>query len=144
MRLYPPAWLQMRFVAQECEVGGVVLPVGTVVILSQWVMHRAPEIWEDAEIFKPERWDPALNQQIPPGAYFPFGAGPRMCIGMPLAQMEARLILASMLQHYSPQPVPGYTPALQPVITLRLRTIYEQPCCPPSQAILPQGISSYV
>ncbi len=119
MRLYPPAWLQMRFVARECEIGGMRLPVGTVVILSQWVMHRAPEIWEDAHVFKPERWNPAQNQQIPSGAYFPFGAGPRMCIGMPLAQLEARLILASIFQRYSPQPVPGYTPALQPVITLR-------------------------
>lgn len=119
MRLYPPAWLQMRFVAQECELGGVKLPVGTVVMLSQWVMHRAPEIWEEAEIFKPERWNPAENRQIPPGAYFPFGGGPRMCIGMPLAQMEARLILASILQHYTPQPVAGYVPALEPAITLR-------------------------
>ncbi|HEY0756257.1 MAG TPA: cytochrome P450 [Ktedonobacteraceae bacterium] len=119
MRLYPPAWLQMRFVAQESTIGNVVLPVGTIVILSQWVMHRAPEIWQDAEVFKPERWNPAQNQQLPSGAYFPFGGGPRMCIGMPLAQMEARLILASILQQYTPRPMPGYVPALQPAITLR-------------------------
>ncbi len=56
----------MRFVAQECELDGVRLPVGTVVILSQWVMHRAPEIWPDAEVFKPERWDPANERQLPP------------------------------------------------------------------------------
>src|SRR5215471_14286351 len=119
MRLYPPAWLQMRFVAQECEIDGVKLPVGTLIILSQWVMHRLPEIWQDAEVFKPERWDPANEQQIPPGAYFPFGGGPRTCIGMPLAQLEARIILASILQRYTPQPVPGYTPGFQPTITLR-------------------------
>src|SRR6266487_4540457 len=119
MRLYPPAWLQMRFVAKESELDGVRLPVGTLVILSQWVIHRLPTIWRDAEAFKPERWDPANEQQIPPGAYFPFGGGPRACIGMPLAQLEARLILASILQRYTPQPVPGYTPGLQPVITLR-------------------------
>lgn len=119
MRLYPPAWLQMRFVAKETELDGVQLPVGTMLILSQWVIHRLPDIWEDAEKFKPERWDPALEQQIPPGAYFPFGGGPRTCIGMPLAQMEARIILASILQHYTPQPAPGYTPGFQPVITLR-------------------------
>src|SRR6266516_5015203 len=119
MRLYPPAWLQMRFVAKESELDGVRLPVGTLVILSQWVIHRLPDIWEDAEVFKPERWDPANRQQIPPGAYFPFGGGPRACIGMPLAQLEARLILTSILQHYTPQPVPGYTPGFQPVITLR-------------------------
>src|SRR5713226_6910865 len=119
MRLYPPAWLQMRFVAKESEIDGVMLPVGTLVILSQWVIHRLPDIWPDAEVFKPERWDPANGQQIPPGAYFPFGGGPRTCIGMPLAQLEARLILASILQHYTPQPIPGYTPGFQPVITLR-------------------------
>ena len=119
MRLYPPAWLQMRFVAKESELDGVRLPVGTMVILSEWVIHRLPNIWQDAEVFKPERWDPANGQQIPPGAYFPFGGGPRTCIGMPLAQMEARLILTSILQHYTPQPAPGYTPGFQPVITLR-------------------------
>ncbi len=119
MRLYPPAWLQVRLVAEESELDGVRLPVGTLVILSQWVIHRLPDIWQDAEAFKPERWDPANEQQLPPGAYFPFGGGPRTCIGMPLAQLEARLILASMLQRYTPQPVPGYTPGFQPVITLR-------------------------
>src|SRR5437868_3880054 len=119
MRLYPPAWLQLRFVAKESELDGIRLRVGTRVVLSQWVVHRLPDIWQDAEVFKPERWDPANRQQIPPGAYFPFGGGPRTCIGMPLAQMEARLILVSILQRYTPQPVPGYTPGFQPGITLR-------------------------
>src|SRR6266513_1830265 len=118
-RLYPPAWLQMRFVAKETEIDGVKLPVGTLLILSQWVMHRLPEIWQDAEVFKPERWNPANEQHIPPGAYFPFGGGPRTWIGMPLAQLEARIILTSILQRYTPQPIPGYTPGFQPVITLR-------------------------
>src|SRR5215471_12650683 len=99
MRLYPPAWMQMRFVAKESTIDGVRLPVGTLLILSQWVIHRLPDIWQDAEAFKPERWDPANEQRIPPGAYFPFGGGPRTCIGMPLAQLEARIILASILQH---------------------------------------------
>src|SRR5215831_4371696 len=119
MRLYPPAWLQMRFVAKESELDGVRLPVGTLLILSQWVIHRLPDIWQDAEVFKPERWDPANDQHIPPGAYFPFGGGPRTCIGMPLAQLEAKIILANILQRYTPQPVPGYTPGFQPTITLR-------------------------
>src|SRR5713226_2497474 len=119
MRLYPPAWLQVRLVAEESELDGVRLPVGTLGVLIQCVIHRLPDIWQDAEAFKPERWDPANEQQLPPGAYFPFGGGPRTCIGMPLAQLEARLILASMLQRYIPQPVPGYTPGFQPVTTLR-------------------------
>src|SRR6266571_726125 len=119
MRLYPPAWLQMRFVAKETELDGVRLPVGTLIILSQWVIHRLPEIWADPEVFRPERWDPENKQQLPAGAYFPFGGGPRTCIGMPLAQLEARIILANILQHYTPQPDPGYTPGFQPSITLR-------------------------
>ena len=119
MRLYPPAWLQMRFVSKESEIDGVKLPVGTLLVLSQWVMHRLPEIWQDAEVFKPERWDPANEQNIPPGAYFPFGGGPRTCIGMPLAQLEAKIILASILERFTPQPIPGYIPGFQPTITLR-------------------------
>jgi cytochrome P450 len=132
MRLYPPAWLQMRLVSNESEFDGVKLPVGTLLVLSQWVMHRLPEIWQDAEVFKPERWDPANEQNIPPGAYFPFGGGPRTCIGMPLAQLEARIILASILQHYTPQPVPGYTPGFKPAITLRPKRHLEVTLMPAS------------
>src|SRR5205085_471814 len=134
MRLYPPAWLQMRFVSKESEIDGVKLPVGTLLILSQWVMHRLPEIWQDAEVFKPERWDPANEQHIPPGAYFPFGGGPRTCIGMPLAQLEARLILASILQRYTPQPIPVYTPGFQPTITLRPKRHLEVTLMPASSS----------
>ena len=134
MRLYPPAWLQMRFVAKESEIDGMKLPVGTLLILSQWVMHRLPEIWQDAEVFKPERWDPANEQNIPPGAYFPFGGGPRTCIGMPLAQLEARIILASILQRYTPQPIPGYTPGFQPTITLRPKRHLEVTLMPVSSS----------
>jgi cytochrome P450 len=132
MRLYPPAWLQMRLVSKESEFDGVKLPVGTLLVLSQWVMHRLPEIWQDAEVFKPERWDPANEQHIPPGAYFPFGGGPRTCIGMPLAQLEARIILASILQRYTPQPVPGYTPGFKPAITLRPKRHLEVTLIPAS------------
>jgi cytochrome P450 len=134
MRLYPPAWLQMRFVSKESEIDGVKLPVGTLLVLSQWVMHRLPEIWQDAEVFKPERWDPANEQHIPPGAYFPFGGGPRTCIGMPLAQLEAKIILASMLQRYTPQPIPGYTPGFQPAITLRPKRHLEVTLMPASSS----------
>jgi cytochrome P450 len=121
MRLYPPAWMQMRFVAEPVELDGRRLPAGTLLMLSQWVIHRLPGIWEGAEEFRPERWDPEHEQKIPSGGYFPFGAGPRICIGMPFAQMEARLILTSILQRYTPQAVSGYTPGLQPTITLRPR-----------------------
>jgi cytochrome P450 len=134
MRLYPPAWMQMRIVTKETEIDGVKLPVGTLLVLSQWVMHRLPNIWQDAEVFKPERWGPENEQDIPPGAYFPFGGGPRTCIGMPLAQLEARCILASILQRYTPQPIPGYTPGFQPAITLRPKRHLEVTLVPASSS----------
>jgi cytochrome P450 len=119
MRLYPPAWMQMRFVAKETELDGVRLPVGTLLMLSQWVIHRLPDVWDKPEAFRPERWNPVHGQYIPPGAYFPFGGGPRICIGMPFAQLEAKLILATILQQYMPQTAADYKPGLQPTITLR-------------------------
>ncbi|HEU5200669.1 MAG TPA: cytochrome P450, partial [Ktedonobacterales bacterium] len=119
LRLYPPAWMQLRFVTEEVELDRVRLPAGTLLILSQWVLHRLPDLWQDADNFVPERWNPAHEQQLPPGAYFPFGGGPRTCIGMPFALLEAKLILASVLQRCTPQPDAGYTPGFQPLITLR-------------------------
>jgi cytochrome P450 len=121
MRLYPPAWMQMRRVIEEFELDGVRIPANTIVMVSQWVIHRLPDIWEKPDAFWPERWDPANKQQIPPGAYFPFGAGSRICIGMPFAQLEARLVLAMYLQRYIPHTVPGYKPGRRAVITLRPR-----------------------
>jgi cytochrome P450 len=119
MRLYPPAWFQARFAAEDFELDGYYFPAGTRFLMSQWVVHRRPDIWGDPEVFRPERWDPANGETIPPGAFFPFGGGPRTCIGMPFAQFEAKLILTSVLQRFMPQAVPGYRPALNPTITLR-------------------------
>jgi cytochrome P450 len=119
MRLYPPAWMQARFVVQDFELDGVHIPAGTMIMLSQWVIHRLPEFWDEPETFRPERWDPDHSETITPGAYFPFGGGPRMCIGMPFAQLEAKMVLALILQRYTPQAVPGYNPGLKPTITLR-------------------------
>jgi cytochrome P450 len=82
-------------------------------------LHHLPDIWGDPEAFRPERWDPASGQKVPQGAYFPFGAGPRMCIGMPFAQMETKLLLATILQKYTPRLVPGFPVVLQPRVTLR-------------------------
>jgi cytochrome P450 len=119
MRLYPPAWFQARFAAEDFEMDGYHFPAGTRFLMSQWVVHRRPDIWGDPEVFRPERWDPANGQSVPPGAFFPFGGGPRTCIGMPFALFEGKLILTSILQRFVPQAVPGYQPALNPTITLR-------------------------
>jgi len=121
MRLYPPAWIVNRTAIEPFELGGYSFPAGTRVAVSQWVTHRLPEFWGDADTFRPERWDPATGQKPPQGAYFPFGAGPRICIGMPFAQLEARLVLAALLQRYVPALVPGWPVRPFPRVTLRLK-----------------------
>ena len=119
MRLYPPAWTQGRRAIEAFELDGVQLPAGTMVMFSQWVIHRLPDIWGDPEVFRPERWDPVHGQKVPAWSYFPFGGGPRICIGMPFAQLEAKLILATVLQKYAPRTMPGSRVELNPLITLR-------------------------
>ena len=101
MRLFPPAWTIGRRAVADFEVEGFRLPAGQFFFLPQWVVHRSPEVWgADALVFRPERFDPQHPQEVPPFAYFPFGGGPRICIGMPFAQMEARLLLAMIAQRY--------------------------------------------
>jgi cytochrome P450 len=119
MRLYPPGWSQGRRATEAFELDGYLFPAGTMLMFTQWVMHRLPELWGDPEVFRPERWDPVSGQKVPQWSYFPFGGGPRICIGMPFAQLEAKLLLATILQCYVPRVVPGYKPELQPLITLR-------------------------
>ena len=118
-RVYPPVWMQGRRSIEDFELDGYHFPAGTVFFLSQWVIHNLPDIWGDPEVFRPERWDPALEQKVPQGAYFPFGAGPRICIGMPFAQLEIKLLLATILQHYRMQLAPGFQVVPQPRVTLR-------------------------
>ena len=113
--------MQARRVAEEFELDGKRIPKNAMVMMSQWVIHRRPDLWEKPDAFWPERWDAANKQQIPQNAYFPFGAGSRICIGMPLAQLEAKLVLAMYLQRYIPRTVAGYQPGRHAVITLRPR-----------------------
>jgi cytochrome P450 len=119
MRLYPPAWTLGRHAIEAFELDGVHFPAGTMVMFSQWIIHRLPDIWGDPEIFRPERWAPGREQKIVPWSYFPFGGGPRICIGMPFAQLEIRLLLATILQHYLPFTAPGFRAEPDALITLR-------------------------
>jgi cytochrome P450 len=121
MRVYPPAWMVNRTAIQDFELGGYHFPAGTRAFISQWVVQRTSEIWGDPENFRPERWTPEFKQNLPKGAYFPFGMGPRICIGMPLAEMEARLLLATILQRYTPRVILGWPVDPMPRITLRMR-----------------------
>jgi cytochrome P450 len=120
-RVYPPAWTLSRRAVDAFELDGHRFQAGTIAIFSQWVLHHLPDIWGDPDNFRPERWDPLNGQQVPQWSYFPFGGGPRICIGMPFAELETRLLLATTLQHYMPQLVAGFTVVPQPRVTLRPR-----------------------
>ena len=121
MRLYPSAWTQGRRAVEAFDLDGYHFPAGTMIMFSQWVLHRLPDVWGDPEVFRPERWDPVNGQQVPHWVYFPFGGGSRICMGMPLAQLQVKLVLATILQRYVPRLVPGHPVAPLPLITLRLK-----------------------
>ena len=121
MRLYPPAWIMGRKSTAPFELGGYSFPAGTEVLMSQWVMHRHPRWFEDPLTFRPERWQGGLAKQLPAFAYFPFGGGPRMCIGKGFALMEAQLLLATIARQFRFELAPGQAVVPDPSITLRPR-----------------------
>ena len=98
MRLYPPAWLLGREAIKDTELGGVAIPKGSTVLISQWVMHRDPRYFADSLQFLPDRWK--SNPSLPRFVYFPFGAGPRVCIGAAFATMECTSVLAMMARRF--------------------------------------------
>ena len=119
MRLYPPAWAFGRETLADCEIGGYQVPAGTQLIMSQWVMHRDPRYYEEPGKFRPERWGDGSTEGLPKYAYFPFGGGPRLCIGQSFAKMEAVLLLATIAQQFRLRSAPGWRVTTQPSITLR-------------------------
>ena len=121
MRLYPPAWGMARLTIEDAEIGGYKIRKGCGVSLSQWVVHRDSRWYESPEEFRPERWEGDLLKRLPRFAYFPFGGGPRQCIGNSFALMEAALILATIAQNFRLRLVPGQVVAPLASITLRPR-----------------------
>ncbi len=121
MRLFPPAWSLARTVAKEIELAGYKLPVGSNVVMSPWILHRDPRFFELPEQFNPDRWTADSAQHLPKFAYFPFGGGPRLCIGASFAVMEANLLLAAIAQRFQLRLVPGHPVETLPSITLRPR-----------------------
>jgi cytochrome P450 len=119
MRLYPPAWGVVRMSAAECQLGGYRIPKRSSVILSQWVMHRDPRYFPDPTRFDPNRWTDSFERDLPRFAYFPFGGGPRLCIGAAFATMEATLVLAVVAQRFRFHLDPTCEVVPQPSITLR-------------------------
>jgi cytochrome P450 len=119
MRLYPPAWATGRENTEPFELRGQTIPVVTQLIASQWVVHRDARWLPNPEGFDPTRWAPERAKEVPRYAYFPFGGGPRVCIGNHFAMMEATLLLALIVQRFRVELVAGERLFLKPAVTLR-------------------------
>lgn len=96
MRLFPPAWAIGREATSPCTIGGYPVEAGTQLWAAQWVVHRDPRWFADPLAFRPERWENDFAKSLPRQAYFPFGGGPRVCIGNAFAMMEAVLVLVTL------------------------------------------------
>jgi cytochrome P450 len=119
LRLYPPAWGQPRESIQADEIMGRPIPAKAIVTVNQYLTHRHPDFWDEPEKFLPERFLPGRAGNRPKFAYFPFGGGPRGCIGNNFALMEGPLVLATILQHFRVELEPGQKVVLDPTFTLR-------------------------
>ncbi len=119
LRLYPSAYNIGRVAKESCEVGGHHIARGRNLIMCQWAVQRSARHYQDPEAFRPERWDPNAVKKPAKFAYFPFGGGPRNCIGAQFATMEAKLILATLAQRWRLELASGRKIAVDPALTLR-------------------------
>ena len=121
LRLYPPIILLERETYKEMELGGIKYPPGVKLLLPVVTIHHDPDIWgEDVEEFKPERFAEGISKASKEApAFFPFGWGPRICIGQNFALLEAKIALSMILQHFSFRLSPSYIHAPFPVSTLQ-------------------------
>jgi cytochrome P450 len=119
LRLFPTVWLLGREVVEPFQVGGYELRRGTTVYMSQWVIHRDSRFFEEPLTYRPERWENGLAKRLPHYAYFPFGGGPRICIGNAFAMMESVLLLATIARRYRLALSPDAEVTPLPTMTLR-------------------------
>ena len=119
MRLYPPAWLVGRRAVNEYRIGDYYVPPRSIIVMSQWIVHRDRRHYPDPERFDPDRWTPDFKAALPRFAYFPFGGGPRQCIGESFAWMELVLLVATIAQRWRFELTPGYPVVPHAAVTLR-------------------------
>jgi cytochrome P450 len=119
IRLFPPVWSIGRLATEEHELGGYTIPAGAVVIVSPYLIQRDPRWYPDPERFDPERWTEEAQEKRPKFSYFPFGAGPRVCVGESFAWMEATMILSTMARKWRMRLVKDHPVDLDPKITIR-------------------------
>ena len=119
MRILPSVWAYMREPQEDVRLGEHVLPKGCIAFISPYVLHHDARYFPEPERFMPERFTRENEKAIPRGAYVPFAAGPRVCLGKSFAMMEARLILATVIQRVRVELAPGQKVTLSPKISLR-------------------------
>jgi len=121
MRLYPPIFGIGRETLTEVELAGRVFAPGTNVYILPWVIQRDPRFFTEPDELRPERWLDGLAKRLPRFAYFPFGGGPRLCMGQQFAMLEAIIVLSRVAQHWQLNLVPGQHVVPDPALTLRPR-----------------------
>lgn len=132
MRLYPPAYVIGRTALNDFTLGEYTIPAGNMILLSPYITHRNPNLFPNPESFDPDRWDPKLEAGRHKFAYYPFGGGPRTCIGEPFAWMEGILLIATLAQRWQMRLKPGHPVDYDPQITLRpkygmMMTLHRRP-----------------
>jgi cytochrome P450 len=121
MRLYPPVYTLFRESTEPVELAGYDLPEGALCMLPQWVVHRSPRYYDDPETFDPDRWLPERARERPRFAFFPFGGGPRICIGKQFSLLESKLILAAVASEFELERVDDEPLELRPSLTMHPR-----------------------
>jgi cytochrome P450 len=121
LRLYPPIWMFARVVTRPTTIGGYRVPRGRRLVVCPWALHRDPRFFDDPERFDPRRWLGDRSARTPRFAYFPFGSGPRSCLGAGFAMLEGVILLATIGQHVRFVPRPDQPVTLQSTVTLRPR-----------------------
>jgi cytochrome P450 len=119
MRMYPPAWTIGRQAINDYKVDKYVIPSGSIILMSQYVMHHNPRYFSDPYIFYPDRWTKETKLHLPRFSYFPFGGGIRGCMGEPFAWMEGILLIATICQQWKMHHDASHKVELKPLITLR-------------------------
>jgi cytochrome P450 len=121
LRLYPPVWAIGREAIEDITMGGYTIPAGSILVMSQYISHRDSRFFPQPDEFIPERWTIKMKSTLHKFAYFPFGGGPRICMGEPLAWMEGILLLVTILRYWKMEILSEHPVVLHPLITLRPR-----------------------
>ena len=119
MRLYPPAWTVVRRALSDYKLKDYIVPAGADIFMSQYVIQRDAKYYSDPLEFRPARWENDFIRSIPKFAYYPFGGGPRLCIGEGFAWLEGVLVLATILSGWKMKLVQNGAVKPDPLITLR-------------------------